>query len=112
MNDNPTVPARELIAEMVRRIVTRFDPLKVILFGSYARDDAGPDSDVDLLVVLPPNGSRRQQAADIDVALSGIKLPVDVIVVTPDDILRDRDVPGTVVRPALREGRVLYDRGT
>ena len=112
MNDSMELPARELIAEMVRRIVTRFAPLQVILFGSYARDDAGPDSDVDLLVVMPPNGSRRQHAADIDVALSGIRLPVDVIVVTPEDILRDRDIPGTVVRPALKEGRILYDRGT
>ena len=110
MNDGQVQPARELIAEMVRRIVTRFNPLKVILFGSHARGDAGPDSDVDLLVVLPPNGSRRQQAIEIDVALSGIRLPVDVIVVTPDDIVRDRDIPGTVVRPALREGRVLYER--
>lgn len=95
---------------MARRIAVQFHPDRVILFGSHARGTAGPDSDVDLLVVMPANGSRREQAVEIDVALSGIKMPVDVVVVTPEDIERERRIPGTLIRPALDEGKVLYER--
>lgn len=101
---------QEAIDEMVRRIVERFDPEKIILFGSYARGAAGPDSDVDLLVVMRFEASRRGLASAIDVALWDRKLPLDLIVVTPEELERDRDRVGTIVRPALREGRVLYER--
>ncbi len=102
--------AQEIIAEMVRRIVEEFDPQKIILFGSYARGVAGPDSDVDLLVVMPVQGSRRQKRVAIRTALSGMGLAKDVIVVTPEEAERYRDLAGTIVRPALREGKVLYER--
>lgn len=95
---------------MVRRIVDRFDPEKIILFGSYARGTAGPDSDVDLLVVLPVVGPKRKKAIEIHVALAGVGLPKDVIVVTPEELERNRDIVGTIVYPALREGRTLYER--
>jgi len=97
---------------MVRRIVERFRPTRVILFGSHARGDAGPDSDVDLLVVLPIRGSRRQKATQIDAALADRELPLDLIVLTPEQFEVERERPGTVVRPAVLEGRVLYDAAT
>ena len=96
------------IEEMVRRIVERFHPEQVILFGSYARGQAGPDSDVDLLVVMPVHGSRRSAQLQVRLALHDIRLPKDVIVVTPDQFERQRDIPGTIVRPAFLEGKVLY----
>jgi len=102
--------AREKIEEMVRRIVARFDPDKIILFGSHARGEGGPDSDADLLVVMEVDGSRREKAVEIDVALADILLPKDVIVLTPDYVERHRDIVGTIVYPALREGTVLYER--
>jgi predicted nucleotidyltransferase len=105
-------PARERIEEMVRRIVDRFHPEKIILFGSHARGTAGPDSDADLLVVMRVPGSRRKQAVAIDLALAGIPFPADVIVITPEDLERDGNRPGTVIHPALREGQVLYERRT
>jgi predicted nucleotidyltransferase len=95
---------------MVRRIVDRFHPEKIILFGSHARGTAAPDSDADLLVVMRVEGSRRKQATEIDLALAGIHLPADVIVITPGDLERDGNRPGTVIHPALREGQVLYER--
>lgn len=98
------------IQEVVRRIVEGFDPEKIILFGSHARGTAGRDSDVDLLIVMDVEGSRRRKATDIDLALVGILLPVDLIVVTPEDVERGRDQIGTIVRPALREGKVLHER--
>ena len=102
--------AGEKIAEMVRRIAERFAPERIILFGSYARGGVGPDSDVDLLVVMRPRGTRRRQAAEIHAALAGMGIPKDVVVVTPDEVEKFRDVVGTLVYPALREGKVLYER--
>jgi predicted nucleotidyltransferase len=101
----------DLIREMARRIIEQFHPLKIILFGSFARGGAGPDSDADLLVVMPPNGSRRELAVKIDLALFGIPLPADIVVVAPEDVERGREQVGSFLRPALREGRVLYERG-
>ncbi len=100
----------DAIAEMVKRIVRRFDPDKIILFGSHARGTAGPDSDVDLLVVMHANGSKRGRAVEIYGLLAGMGVPKDVVVVTPEEFDRYRNVPGTVIRSALREGKVLYAR--
>ena len=104
--------SEQKISEMVRRIVEGFHPDKIILFGSYARGAAGPDSDADLLVVMPVKGSKREKAIEIDVELAGIGLPKDVIVVTPEEAEKYRDVVGTLIYPALREGKVLYERPT
>ena len=101
---------RQTIDRMVRRIAEHFQPEKIILFGSHARGNAGPDSDVDLLVVMRIDGSRRDKATDIDRALGDRELPLDVLVVTPEDVERYRDAVGSIIYPALRQGRVLYDR--
>jgi len=96
------------IREMVKRIVKQFDPGKIILFGSHARGDAGPDSDVDLLIVMPVEGSKFDKMVEIGVAIDDIPIPTDVIVTTPEDFeWRSRRV-GTIEHPAAREGKVLY----
>lgn len=100
----------EAIDEMVRRIVDRFDPEQIILFGSHARGAAGPDSDVDLLVVMPVAGSKREKQLEVRLALHDLSLPKDVIVTTPEDFAWRKEVPGTIERPASREGRVVYAR--
>ncbi len=99
-----------LIQEMVRRIVETWNPDRIILFGSHARGLAGPDSDVDLLVVLPLNRDRRTIRLGIRRALSGMGLPKDIVVVTPQEIERYHECPGTIIRAALGEGKVLYER--
>jgi predicted nucleotidyltransferase len=101
---------QDAIAEMVERIVGRFHPERIILFGSHARGTAGPDSDVDLLVVMHANGSKRARAVEIYGLLAGMGVPKDVMVVTPEEFELYRDVPGTVIRTACREGKVLYER--
>ncbi|MCS6302553.1 MAG: nucleotidyltransferase domain-containing protein [Nitrospira sp.] len=101
---------QDSIQEMVRRIAAQFHPDKIILFGSHARGDARPDSDVDLLVVMHPNGSKRARAVEIYGLLAGMGVPKDVIVVTPEEFEAYRDAPGTVIRTARQEGKVLYDR--
>jgi predicted nucleotidyltransferase len=95
---------------MVGRIVRQFTPDKIILFGSHARGNAGPDSDVDLLIVMPVAGSKRQKAVEIGVALHDIRVPKDLIVVTPEEFEWRKDTIGTIEWPAWREGRVVYAR--
>lgn len=99
------------IRRMVDLIVKRFHPEKVILFGSHARGEAGPDSDVDLLVVMPVSGSKREKQLEIRVALHGFKIPMDLVVTTPEDFEWRKDIPGTIERPAMLEGKVLYASG-
>jgi predicted nucleotidyltransferase len=96
------------IGAMVRRIVKQFRPAKIILFGSYAKGTAGPDSDVDLLIVMPVRGSRHKKAVEIGVALHDIEISKDVIVVTPEEFEWRKDVIGTIEWPAVREGQLLY----
>jgi uncharacterized protein len=100
----------DVINDMVDRIVRNFNPDKIILFGSFARGTPGPDSDVDLLVVMQVAGSKRDTAIEIDLILADSKLPKDVIVVTPDELEKYRDMAGTVIYPAIREGKILYER--
>ena len=102
--------SRKEIQQMVRRIVSRFHPESIILFGSHARGDAGPDSDVDLLVVMPFLGSKREKQLEIRLALKSIQIPKDIVVTTPEEFQWRKEIPGTIERPAAREGKVLYAR--
>jgi predicted nucleotidyltransferase len=95
---------------MVKRIVKTFNPERIILFGSHARGDAGPDSDVDLLVVMAVEGSIVERRLDIREALQDFTLPLDIIVTTPEDFAWRKDVVGTIEWPATREGKLLYAR--
>jgi uncharacterized protein len=95
---------------MTTRIISGFRPERIILFGSYARGDASPDSDIDLLVVMPDGTDRRQTAIAIKEALHDVRVPKDIIVTTPDLITRHGHLVGTILRPALREGKELYAR--
>src|SRR3990170_1134310 len=98
------------IRKMIRRIVRRFHPERIILFGSHARGEAGPDSDVDLLVVMSITGSKREKRLEIGMALHDLRLPTDIIVTTPEEFAWRKEIPGTIERPAALEGTVLYER--
>ncbi len=102
--------AERIIKVMADRIVKKFNPEKVILFGSFARGTAGPDSDADFLVIMPVQGTRRDAAIEIDVCLSGMGLAKDVFVATPDDVARYGSCPGTLTATALAEGKTVYER--
>ncbi len=92
----------------VKKIVEQFQPTKIILFGSRARGLVDTDSDVDLLVVMDVKGSKRRQAVEIDLALSDRTFSLDLIVVTPEEFEKYRDVVGHILYPVVREGKVLY----
>jgi len=100
---------QEVLDEIIRRIIEVAQPEKIILFGSAARGEMGPNSDVDLLVIKS-GAHRRRVAQAIYMNLIGVGQAVDVVVVTPEDIERYRDAFALVIEPALREGRVVYAR--
>lgn len=101
-----TVP-EALLQEIIKRVVEVARPEKIILFGSAAKGEMGPNSDVDLLVVRS-GVHRRRLAMRIYRRLSGVGCPVDVVVVTPEDIDRYKQCPVLIIQPALKEGRVIY----
>lgn len=100
----------DLIKEAVKRIIDGFNPEKIILFGSYAYGHPSPDSDMDLLIVMDTNAKPHKRAVPIRKVLKGIGIPKDVIVKTPDEFERFKDVIGTIIYPAAHKGRLLYER--
>ena len=100
--------AGDVLDEVIERIVEIARPEKIILFGSAARGEMGPHSDIDLLVVKDCV-HRRDLAGRVYQGLVGVGIAVDVVVVTPEDIERYADSHALVVKPALREGSVAYE---
>lgn len=106
-DEDVTQGSSSVLDEIVRRVVEVAEPERIILFGSAARGESRPDSDIDLLVVKE-GAHRRKLSQAIYRRLLGIGRSVDVVVVTPEDIERYRDAVGLVIRPALEEGRTIY----
>ena len=100
--------SQEVVDALVRRVTEAVRPTQIILFGSAGRGEMGPDSDLDLLVVMPDGVHRRQTAQAIYRCLTGLGIAKDVVVVTESDIRDHADNPSLVLLPALREGRVIY----
>lgn len=101
--------SQDVLDEVVERL-SRFEPQRIVLFGSHARGTADARSDVDILVIGEFAEPRKDVALAMDRSLRGLKLARDVIVMTPDEFERDRHIPGTIARPAASEGRILYER--
>jgi uncharacterized protein len=106
----PPPTTADWIREMAALIVEHFQPERVILFGSQARGDTDRDSDVDLLIVMAGPIDRRETAAQIRRTLRDIPVAKDIVVTTGEEIARRGHLIGPVLRPALREGKVLYER--
>ena len=98
-----------VLSEATRRLVEQFHPRRVILFGSQARGTSDDRSDVDLLVICDVGDNRRALMVAMDRCLWDLPIARDIIVLTPEEFERDRHIPGTVARPAAKEGRILYD---
>ncbi len=103
-----TLDAREAIDIMVERIVGRFKPEKIILFGSQARGAAQPDSDIDLLVVFATCPDRKAATISIMKALADLPVGKDIVVTTSEELETRGRLFSTILYPALREGKVLY----
>lgn len=96
------------IDQLVKQIVQLVNPLRVILFGSAARGEMGPDSDVDILVVVPDGTHRRQTAQKLYRDVRNVGVPFDVVVATATDIQKHKDNIGLIYRSVLREGKEVY----
>ena len=110
----PSVASPAVLDEIVGRLVVAVDPEMIVLFGSSAIGEAGPGSDVDLLVVdrepFGPDRSRRRQLRRIREALAGMGIAKDILLFSADEVERWRSSPNHIVARALQQGRILYAR--
>jgi len=106
------VLSQETLEEIIRRIVQAAQPERIILFGSAARGEMRPHSDVDLLVIKSGEFDQSRLVSDIYVNLHGVGQAVDVILVTPEQVERYRHTHCLVIAPALREGKEVYHART
>ena len=101
----------EKVQAAVRRIAEASNPISVILFGSYTRGQIGPNSDLDILVVVDDSVENcRQESVRIRKALKGISMPMDIIVVRRRDSDKFAAAPGLIYALALKEGKVVYEK--
>lgn len=102
--------ATDLIEKMTQRIVERFHPQRVILFGSHARGDSRSESDFDLLIVAPSNEARWQRTVPVYRALAGMRVAKDIVWWTAEEIAEWQGVKSHFINTVLREGKVLYEK--
>jgi predicted nucleotidyltransferase len=111
IHDLPISPeAARWLPRVKRRIVDRFNPDRIVLFGSQARGEATEDSDIDLLVIVPEERDRRGLVEAIRRSLADVGVSKDVFVTTPSHVARYGDVVGSLLEEALREGITVYAR--
>jgi len=99
-----------IMGEIVRRIVRLIHPEKIVLFGSYAREDSRSESDIDLLVIADSTEPRYRRAAPLYGALSDILVPMDILVYSPSEVREWSNVRQAFVTTAVREGKVIYEK--
>ena len=98
---------QKTLDEIIRRVVEVAQPERIILFGSAARGDMTRNSDVDLLIIK--EGGDANLRAQIYEKMYGVRVAVDAILVSPTDVERYKDSHALVIKPALQEGRVVYE---
>lgn len=96
------------IDRLVGEVVKRVNPLRIVLFGSAARDESGVQSDIDLLVVMPDGVHRRRTAQKLYREIKGLRVPFDIVVATVKDLEQHKDNDGLIYKNALKEGIEVY----
>lgn len=104
-------PVEETLPAVVERIAQELKPEKIVLFGSYARGEQTPDSDVDLLVIMETDESHVDRALAVSRLIDPRPFPTDIVVRTPDEVQRAFDRKEFFIPHILVEGRVLYNGG-
>lgn len=103
-----TIDKERELQKLVGRIVEAVHPVRLILFGSAARGEAGSQSDIDILVVMPDGTHRRRTAQYLYRHVEGVRIPYDLAVATESDLERYGSNPGLILKSVLEEGRTLY----
>lgn len=99
------------IHDKVRRIAEKFNPEKIILFGSYASGTPAQDSDVDLLIIIDTDQPTRDMSVKISL-LFPHSFPMDLLVRTPQEIARRLDEGDFFIKDILENGKILYERAS
>lgn len=98
-----------VLAEIVRRLVEAYRPERIYLFGSVARGEAGPDSDYDLMIVVPDDATPERRDSDLAYhVLRGTGVAADVLVCTHSYFEARRHLRASLPGTILREGRLLH----
>lgn len=98
------------VEQIARTIAETFHPRRIILFGSHARGQAGPDSDLDLFIEMETPQRPPERAIAISAIFGLHPWPMDLLVYTPEEVEQLRGRSGTLLSVIEREGRVLYER--
>ncbi len=98
----------DYIRQVCRRIAQHYQPEKIILFGSHAYGQPTPDSDLDLLVVMPFEGGYFHQAARIRQHL-GLPIPMDLLVRTPEQLQNRLEMGDSFMQEIIARGKVMYE---
>jgi predicted nucleotidyltransferase len=98
------------LKNIVDKIINNFNPEKIILFGSYAYGHPTVDSDMDIMIVMDTDEKPHKRAVSVRKVLKSIGIPKDIIVKTPEEFERFKDIVGTIVYPAAHKGRIIYER--
>lgn len=101
----------ELLKEIVSRIVNAVHPERIVLFGSYAYGMPKDESDLDILVILHSELPRYKRSVPIYKALTGLLVPKDILVYTPEEIEDWSEVPQAFITTILKKGKVIYEKG-
>lgn len=99
-----------LLEQVTRTIVEQFHPKRIVLFGSHARGNAGPDSDLDVFIEMQTSRRPPERAIEVSAAFGLRPWPLDVVVYTPEEVQRLRGVGGTLLSVIEKEGKVLYEQ--
>ena len=108
MNDKRQV--RELVDQIVQKIVEGYAPQKIILFGSYGCGEANEDSDLDFLVIMDTTLPLSERYAKLRQTLGPLGIPVDIFVLTPEEFEETRDIVGGLAYAPAKYGQVIYEK--
>jgi len=103
---------KDKISEIVEKIASGYNPEKIILFGSYANETSDENSDLDLFIIKESKLSRPERTIQVRKLLYGAKLPIDLIVYTPNEIEESKGNLYSFVNEVLNTGKILYEQAS